>query len=114
MGTPMIGRFPIHCRLQALRIRTWRVLVISLDLEAVGGGLMSLTTLNLPTEIPWERICVTTDMMAPGPRDLPGKWRSSIAVFKYVPDEDYQTYDGREISYLKVVVTVCGYQAKDK
>lgn len=75
---------------------------------------MSLTTLNLPTEIPWERICVTKDMVARGPRDLPGKWRSSIAVFQYVPGEDYQAYEGREISYLKVAVTVCGYQAKDK
>jgi PASTA domain len=75
---------------------------------------MTLTTLNLPTEIPWERICVTRDMIATERRELPGKWRSSIAVFKYVPDEDYQSYEGREISYLKVVVTVCGYQAKDK
>src|SRR5215831_1518940 len=84
------------------------------DLEADGGGLMSLTTLNLPTEIPWERICVTADMIARDLRNPPGKWRSSIAVFTYVPEDDYQMYPGREISYLKLVVTVCGYQARDK
>jgi hypothetical protein len=31
---------------------------------------MTLTTFNLPTEIPWERICVTGNMITG--RDLPG------------------------------------------
>jgi hypothetical protein len=33
---------------------------------------MTLTTLNLPMEIPWERICVTGNMIARDGRDLPG------------------------------------------
>lgn len=77
---------------------------------------MAIIGLNVPTEIPWERICVTKDMLDQGvcDNDRPGKWRSSIAVFKYVPEEEYQTYPDREISYLKLVVTVCGFQLKDK
>lgn len=61
---------------------------------------MAIIGLNLPTEIPWERICVTKDMLDQGvcDNDRPGKWRSSIAVFKYVPEEEYQTYPTREIS----------------
>lgn len=77
---------------------------------------MTIATFSLPTEIPWERICVSKDMLDQGvcDKDRPGKWRSSIAVFKYVPGEEYQTYPGREISYLKLVVTVCGFQPREK
>jgi hypothetical protein len=44
--------------------------------------------------------------------DRPAKWNSSIVVFRYVPDEDYQIYPGRRLTYLKVVCTITGYQAK--
>ncbi|MGK9264496.1 hypothetical protein KXS15_26645 [Sinorhizobium meliloti] len=72
--------------------------------------------LNLPTEVPWERMCVSRDMLE---RDvcsedhLP-KWRSSVAVWKYIPDEEYQIYPGRRITYLKVTATITGYQPRDK
>lgn len=77
---------------------------------------MSINGFNMPTEIPWERICVTKDMLDQGvcDEDMPGKWRSSIAVFKYVPEDEYQTYPNREISYLKLAVTICGFQSRDK
>jgi hypothetical protein len=72
--------------------------------------------LNLPTDIPWERICVTEDMLDPSAcgKELPPKWHSSVAVFKYVPEDDYQQHPDYTISYLKVAATVTGYQPKDK
>jgi hypothetical protein len=75
---------------------------------------MAVPSLSLPIDIPWERICVSEDMIDPrvGDSDRPAKWQSSIAVFKYVPDEEYQAYPGRKITYLKVTCTVAGYQPK--
>lgn len=72
--------------------------------------------LNLPTDIPWERICVTEDMIDPVVCDerLPAKWQTSMAVFKYVPDDEYQSYPEYKISYLKVTATITGYQPLDK
>jgi hypothetical protein len=72
--------------------------------------------LSLPTDIPWERICVSKDMMDDVVCDkkLPGKWRSSIAVFKYTPQDDYQKYPKYKIAYLKVTVTITGYQPIDQ
>src|SRR6476659_941900 len=75
---------------------------------------MAATSLSLPVDIPWERICVSEDMIDPRvcDTDRPAKWQSSIAVFKYVPDDDYQVYSGRKITYLKVTCTIAGYQPK--
>lgn len=72
--------------------------------------------MNLPTDVPWERICVSKDMMddVVCDRRLPGKWRTSLAVFKYIPEEEYQLYPKYKISYLKVTVTITGYQPLDK
>jgi hypothetical protein len=42
--------------------------------------------------------------------DLPPKWQSSIAIFKYVPADEYQLYPDYKITYLKVTVTLTGYQ----
>jgi hypothetical protein len=71
--------------------------------------------LSLPTDIPWEKVCVTEDTMdrvACDP-ELPPKWQSSIAVFKYVPEEEYQLYADYKITYLKVTTTITGYQPLD-
>jgi hypothetical protein len=69
--------------------------------------------LNLPLDIPWKRICVTQDMLDRVVCDetLPPKWQSSLAVYKYTPEEDYQFYPDYDISYLKVTATITGYQA---
>ena len=69
--------------------------------------------LGLPTDIPWERVCFTEDMLDRVVCDerLPPKWQSSLAVFRYVPEEDYQLFPSYEISYLKVTATITGYQA---
>ena len=77
---------------------------------------MSNFKLNLPTDIPWRRICVTRDMLDRVVCDerLPGKWRSSIAVFKYRPPDEYQEFDDYDITYLKVTATIAGYQPLDQ
>lgn len=72
---------------------------------------MSTFNLGLPTDIPWERICFTDDMVhAPicGTKPPPA-WRPSIAVFKYEPAVEYQTMltDKKlKIAYLKIAVTI--------
>jgi hypothetical protein len=68
--------------------------------------------LGLPTDIPWTRICVSRDMMDAHVCDarFPPKWNSSIAVFKYVPPEEYQQYPDYDVAYLKVSVSITGYQ----
>lgn len=77
---------------------------------------MSAFKLNLPTDIPWQRICVTEDMVdrVVCDAELPPKWHSSIAVFKYVPPDDFQLHPGYKVSYLKVTATLTGYQPLDE
>ena len=77
--------------------------------------IMSNFKLNLPTDIPWKRICVTEDMVDKKVCDdrLPSKWQSSLAVFKYKPDDEYQLYPDYDITYLKVTATITGYQPLD-
>ena len=73
---------------------------------------MSNLMLNLPTDIPWRRRCVSSDMVDPHICDTSGlyRWRSSLAIFEYEPDPENQTYDGMIITYLKVSCTITGYQ----
>jgi hypothetical protein len=76
-----------------------------------GAGQVSNFKLNLPTDIPWRRKCVSRDMLDPhvGDQTAPLRWRSSIAIFEYEPDADSQNYAGMNISYLKVVCSITGY-----
>lgn len=73
---------------------------------------MTVSSLALPIDIPWRRLCVSEDMLDPQvcDRRFPYRWRSSLAVFSYQPGDDYQTYEGQTVSYLKVVATITGYQ----
>ena len=77
---------------------------------------MSNFKLNLPTDIPWERICVTKDMMDKVVCDtkLPPKWHSSLAVFKFRPEDEFQLFPDYNITYLKVTATITGYQPIDE
>lgn len=77
---------------------------------------MAIIGLNLPTDVPWERTCVTQDMMAHSACELqhPPKWQSSIAVSQYVPQPEYQVYPSRKITYLKITCSITGYQPRDK
>lgn len=71
---------------------------------------MSTFNLGLPTDIPWKRLCYTEDMThAPiCGHQPPPKWRSSVAIFEYEPDVEYQLLQskGYTVSYLKVAVTI--------
>lgn len=75
--------------------------------------MTSAFSLALPTDIPWKRICVSEDMLDRVVCDttLPAKWQSSVAVFGYTPEEEFQQYPDYDISYLKVTATITGYQA---
>jgi hypothetical protein len=68
--------------------------------------------LSLPIDIPWRRRCVSTDMVDTKlcDRQAPHRWRSSLAIFEYEPDEENQQHEGMTISYLKVVCSITGYQ----
>ena len=62
---------------------------------------MAITGLNLPIDIPWERVCVARDMVDPGrgvPAETPPLWQSSMALFRYVPPDEYQVYPGTTAS----------------
>jgi hypothetical protein len=77
---------------------------------------MANAGLSLPTEIAWERLCASRDMMDQGTcdADRPAKWNSSLALFRYEPDDEHQIYPGRRITYLKLVCTITGFQPKDR
>lgn len=64
--------------------------------------------LSIPTDIPWRRICASGDMHDVDPCDLalPPRWRSSIALFRFDPDEAFQPYPDLRITYLKLTVTI--------
>jgi hypothetical protein len=72
---------------------------------------MSVLNLNLPSDIPWRRRCVSQDMLAEHPcgDDLPPKWRSSIAVYDYEPDPETQRFPGRKVVYFKITCSITGY-----
>ena len=73
---------------------------------------MAISVLSLPVDIPWRRLAISRDMYAASISDtLPLKWRSSLAVFYYVPEADQEPVNPDELTtFLKVVATVTGYQ----
>lgn len=75
---------------------------------------MSNFKLNLPIDIPWKRICVTEDMIDRnvGDKLFPLRWQTSIAVFEYEPEEEYQNYEDMTVSYLKVACSITGFQPR--
>lgn len=71
---------------------------------------MTISTLNLPVDIPWKRIAISPDMYFTSGA-LPPKWRSSLAIFSYDPPPDPELSNPDELTtFLKVVATVTGYQ----
>lgn len=77
---------------------------------------MALSALDYPTDIRWERVCVSRDMVDPVGCDeaAPPRWQSSVAIFRYVPDEEYQLYPERRIVYYKITCTITGYQPQSE
>lgn len=76
---------------------------------------MSLTTLSLPTDIPWKRLAISTDMYAQSSQPLPLKWHSSLAVFSYDPPPETitePTNPDERTTFLKVIATITGYQSE--
>ena len=43
-------------------------------------------------------------------RKFPYRWRSSVSIFSYEPPDDFQSYEGLIVSYLKVICTITGFQ----
>jgi hypothetical protein len=54
---------------------------------------------------------MTGDMLDPEPCDLivPPRWRSSIAVFRHDPPDEFQPMPHSRVSYLKVCVTLAPF-----
>jgi hypothetical protein len=76
---------------------------------------MATAALNLPVDIPWERVCVTKDMVDPGrgqASETPPLWQSSMALYRYVPPDEYQVYPNRRLVYYKLAATISNYQPK--
>ena len=71
-----------------------------------------MNALSLPVDIPWKRLCVSSDMIDKNvcDRKFPYRWRSSVTLFSYQPPEEHQTYEGMTISYLRVACTITGFQ----
>lgn len=76
---------------------------------------MAITEMSLPIDIPWKRMAVSEDMIAPVANDLrfPRKWSSSVSVFYHEPTELPPEYCTRKITYLKVVCTITNYQTDE-
>ena len=56
--------------------------------------------LNIPTDIPWKRICVSEDMLdADGcDKNVLPRWKTSAAIYRYDPEDEYQPYKDLRIS----------------
>jgi hypothetical protein len=77
---------------------------------------MAITGLDLPIDIPWERLCVTRDMLDPATTAaaMPPLWQTSIAIYRYVPPDESQVYPNRRLVYYKVTCTITNYQPKSE
>src|SRR5262245_9256731 len=70
------------------------------------------STLMLPTQIPWQRLATSEDMMDTryGDRSFPLKWKSSLSLFFFQPALDKELFGDSLVTYLKVVCSITGYQ----
>lgn len=70
-----------------------------------------------PEDIPWQLMCVSNDMLDPNRcnKKFPMPWKSSIAVSAYEPKEEDlpEPFCAGKITYLKVTVSITGYQPTD-
>src|SRR4051812_38320543 len=77
---------------------------------------MGVLALNYPEEIQWERVCVSKDMEDESACDdhMPPRWSSSMALYRFVPDQTQQPYEKRRLLYFKLTVTIAPYQLYDE
>lgn len=70
-----------------------------------------------PEDIPWQLMCVSNDMLDPNKcnKKFPMPWKSSIAISAYEPKEEDlpAPFCAGKITYLKITVSVTGYQPTD-
>jgi hypothetical protein len=73
---------------------------------------MGYSELAIPTDIPWKRLAVSSDMLDSKYGDLyfPRKWDTSIAAFYHEPIETDPAYCNRRITYLKILCTITNFQ----
>jgi hypothetical protein len=45
---------------------------------------------------------------------MPALWQTSIALYRYVPPDDYQVYPNRRIVYYKLTCTITNYTPKSE
>lgn len=71
-----------------------------------------------PEDIQWQPLCVSEDMMDPTfcNKKLPVPWKSSIAISAYEPKKDQlpEPFCAGKLTYLKVTVSITGYQPTDE
>lgn len=71
-----------------------------------------------PEDIQWQPLCVSEDMMDPTfcNKKFPVPWRSSIAISAYEPKKDElpEPFCAGKLTYLKVTVSITGYQPTDE
>src|SRR6185436_9292865 len=84
---------------------------------------MASFDLNLPRDVPWERIATSVGMIDRAQPDAaggvifhratPNVWKPSLSIFAYVvPEEDSKDFPGRRIVYLKIPVTLTGIRPR--
>ena len=71
---------------------------------------MSGSLFGIPVDIRWKRLCFSQDMCATDLDTYPEKWRSSVAVFSYDVPPDPNDTSGELTMYLKVVISITGFQ----
>lgn len=84
---------------------------------------MAISGLNLPQDVPWERIATGAGMIdrvqAAGDGSVifhsptPNVWKPFLSIFSYlVPEEESQAYPGRRIVFLKIPITLTGIRPR--
>lgn len=70
-----------------------------------------------PEDIQWQPLCVSNDMMDPTwcNKKFPMPWKSSVAISAYEPKEEDlpDPFCADKITYLKVTVSITGFQPTD-
>lgn len=73
---------------------------------------------EIPVDVPWHLLCTSQDMMDPNfcNRKFPFPWRSSLAISAYeVPEAELPTpFCNGRLTYIKVTLSVTGYQPTDQ
>ncbi len=79
---------------------------------------MTTQALTLPVDIPWRRLAYAADMIDTNFGDiaLPPKWRSSLAVYYYVVEQEQtaESYPEGRIVYLRLTCSITGWNPSEE